>query len=105
MFFKDIKAVKGSEIKLPPEDFNLKDYLPFNQEDLLRRNVDTLPLLLSNDLFNKVKNGEKLEGSETQLLMNLIKHRDLTDILSGPSLEDFVTPEVEDKIFEWADSD
>lgn len=105
MFLKDVKAVKGTPIGLPPEDFDLRDYLPFTQEDILKRNVDSLPLLLANDAYDKVKSGEKVDGSNAQLLMNLIKHADLTKILTGPSIEDYVTPELEDKIFEWVDSD
>ena len=105
MFFNDVKAVRGTPIRLPPEDFNLKDYLPFTQEDILKKTVDSLPLLLANDAYDKVKSGKKIEGSNAQLLMNLIKHADLTKILTGPSIEDYVSHELEDKIFDWVDSD
>ena len=44
MFFKDVKAVKGTPISLPPSDDNLNDYLPFTQEDIIKRKVDYLPL-------------------------------------------------------------
>ena len=105
-FFPDIETEKGKQVQFPPNDFALEDYLPFSQEDLLNRNIDVLPLKLSQRTIRKLRKNEKLDATDTQLLMNILNYKlKSKEVKQLPLLEDYVDPTKEDMIFEGVEYD
>ena len=106
LFFSDVECVRGKKFIFKMDNNSTEDLLPFSKEDILNRNIESVPLQLINKIKKKLKKDEKLDPTEAQLLMNILNYKlKSKEIKQIPLLEDYVDPTLEDMIFEGVEYD
>lgn len=106
LFFNDVECVRGKKFIFKIEDSSTEDLLPFSKEEILNRRIGSLPLQLTTTITKKLKNGDKLDPTEAQLLMNILNYKlKSKEIKQIPLLEDYIDPTKEDMIFEGVEYD
>ena len=75
--------------------------MPFSKEEIQNRLIESIPTYIAQNTVKKLKKGEKLDPTESQLLMNILNYKlKSKEIKQIPLLEDYVDPTKEDMIFE-----
>lgn len=106
LFFKDVECVRGKKFIFNVNSNSTEELLPFSKEEILDRRINSLPLQLTTTITKKLKKGEKLDATESQLLMNILNYKlKSKEIKQVPLLEDYVDPTMEDMIFEGVEYD
>lgn len=82
------------------------DLLPFSKEELQNRMIESIPSYIAQRTIKKLKKGEKLDPTESQLLMNILNYKlKSKELKQIPLLEEYVDPTKEDMIFEGVEYD
>ena len=106
LFFKDVECVRGKKFIFDMGNASGDELLPFSKEEIQNRMIESIPSYIAQRTIKKLKKGDKLDPTESQLLMNILNYKlKSKEIKQVPLLEDYVDPTKEDMIFEGVEYD